>query len=85
MPLDDAFRLIQQNFEDYVKKMRLRNVRQAVPRDIRNLMLDLIESKSVSMGDLDKMIKYLRERQNMLVDDQIEQKRETAGKSENFN
>ena len=80
MPLDDALRLIQQNFEDYVKKVRQRNVRQVVPRDIRNLMLDLIESKSVSMGDLDKMIKYLKERMSMLVDDQIEQKRETAGK-----
>ena len=50
-----------------------------IPREIRNLILDLLEMRPLSMGDLDKMIKYLKERQNSLVDDQIEQKRETAG------
>lgn len=78
MPVDDALRLIEQNFEEYVKKARQRNIREVVPRDIRNLLLDLLEMRPLSMGDLDKLIKYLKERQSMLVDDQIEQKRETA-------
>ncbi|KAB7496581.1 Nuclear receptor coactivator 5 [Armadillidium nasatum] len=78
MPVEDALRLIQRNFEDYVKQTRMRNMRQVVPRDVRNLLLDLLEMRSLSMGDLDKLIKYLRERQNALVDDQIEQKREIA-------
>lgn len=78
MPVDDALRLIEQNFEEYVKKARQRNIREVVPRDIRNLLLDLLETRPLSMGDLDKLIKYLKERQSMLVDDQIEQKRETA-------
>lgn len=78
MPVDDALRLIEQNFEEYVKKARQRNIREVVPREIRNLLLDLLETRPLSMGDLDKLIKYLKERQSMLVDDQIEQKRETA-------
>lgn len=78
MPVDDALRLIEQNFEEHVKKARQRNIREVVPRDIRNLLLDLLEMRPLSMGDLDKLIKYLKERQSMLVDDQIEQKRETA-------
>ena len=78
MPVDDALRLIDQNFQDYVKKIRLRNMREVVPREIRNLMCDLLENRALSMGDLDKIIKYLKERQSFLVDDQIEQKRETA-------
>lgn len=78
MPVDDALRLIEQNFGEYVKKTRQRNMREVVPRDIRNLLLDLLETRSLSMGDLDKLIKYLKERQSYLVDDQIEQKRETA-------
>lgn len=78
MPVDDALRLIEQNFGDYVKKTRQRNMREVVPRDIRNLLLDLLETRALSMGDLDKLIKYLKERQSYLVDDQIELKRETA-------
>lgn len=78
MPVDDALRLIEQNFGEYVKKTRQRNMREVVPRDIRNLLLDLLETRPLSMGDLDKLVKYLKERQSMLVDDQIEQKCETA-------
>lgn len=78
MPVDDAMRLIEQNFGEYVKKARQRNMREVVPRDIHNLLLDLLEMRPVSMGDLDKLIKYLKDRQSLLVDDQIEQKRETA-------
>ncbi|KAF2368627.1 RNA recognition motif domain [Trinorchestia longiramus] len=78
MPVDDALILVQRDFEDYVRLARRRNSRETVPSDIRNLMLDLLEAKSLSMGDLDKLIKYLKERQNILVDDQIEQKRESA-------
>ncbi|KAG7172588.1 Nuclear receptor coactivator 5-like 1 [Homarus americanus] len=78
MPVDDALRLIEQNFGEYVKKARQRNIREVVPRDIRNLLHDLLEMRPLSMGDLDKLIKYLKERQSVLVDDQIEQKRETA-------
>lgn len=61
-----------------MKKTRQRNMREVVPRDIRNLLLDLLETRPLSMGDLDKLVKYLKERQSMLVDDQIEQKCETA-------
>lgn len=78
MPVDDALRLIEQNFGEYVKKARQRNIREVVPRDIRILICDLLDSRPLSMGDLDKLIKYLKERQSILVDDQIEQKRETA-------
>lgn len=77
MPVDDALRLVEQNFGDYVKKIRQKNMREVVPRDIRNLMLDLLEIRPLSMGDLDKMIKFLKERQSLLVDDQIQQKRES--------
>ncbi|CAL4172616.1 unnamed protein product [Meganyctiphanes norvegica] len=77
MPVDDALRLVEQNFGDYVKKIRQRNMREVVPRDIRNLMLDLLEIRPLSMGDLDKMIKFLKERQSLLVDDQIQQKRDS--------
>ncbi|XP_018027197.1 nuclear receptor coactivator 5 isoform X2 [Hyalella azteca] len=79
MPVDDALVLVQRDFEAYVRLARRRNSREIVPSDIRNLMLDLLEARSLSMGDLDKLIKYLKERQNILVDDQIEQKRESAG------
>ena len=79
MPVDDALQLVQRDFEDYVKQTRRRNTREVVPRDIRNLLLDLLDSRNLSMGDLDKIIKYLKERQSILIDDQIEQKRETTG------
>lgn len=79
MPVDDALLLVHRDFQDYVRQTRRRNSRDIVPSDIRNLMLDLLEARNLSMGDLDKLIKYLKERQNILVDDQIEQKRESAG------
>lgn len=79
MPVDDALQLVQRDFEDYVKLVRRRNSREVVPRDIRNLLLDLLEPRNLSMEDLDKLIKYLRERQNILVDDQIDLKREPTG------
>ena len=79
MPVSDAMILMQRNFEEYVQQARRRIARDVVPRDIRILLLDLLDSRTLSMGDLDKLVKYLRERQNMIVDDQIELKRESAG------
>ena len=79
MPVDDALLLVKRDFQDYVKLIRNRNSRELVPRDVRNLMIDLLESRHLSMGDLDKLIKFLKDRQNSLVDDHIELKREPQG------
>ena len=68
MPLEDALRLIQQNFEDYLKK----NVRQSgsqelpLPSEVRSLLLELLDSRPLSYNDLDKIIKHMQERQSAL-------------------
>lgn len=84
MPVEDAISFVEENFTEYVQKARQRDIH--VPDDIHNLLLDCIEARPLSVKEMERMIKYLKDRQTaVLLRSQSDPKRTpNAGKIKNY-
>lgn len=64
MPLADALKLVGEDFLDYIQKARQRNI--VIPDDVYNLLIDCIEERPLALREIQKMMKYIEDRQTAI-------------------